>query len=52
MRHKMITHRLLKAKNYSLLIYDECHQLSTNDESEHLDYVKRTVENIPVLFYH
>ena len=49
--HKMITHRLLKAKNYNLLIYVmNATQLSTNDESEHLDYVKRTVGNIPVLF--
>lgn len=49
--HKLITDRLIKAKNYNLLIYVmNATQLSTNDESEHLDYVKRTVGNIPVLF--
>lgn len=49
--HKLITDRLIKAKNYNLLIYVmNATQLSTNDESEHLDYVKRTVGSIPVLF--
>ena len=49
--HKLITDRLIKAKNYNLLIYVmNATQLATNDESEHLDYVKKTVGRTPVLF--
>ncbi len=49
--HKQITERLIKAKNYNLLIYVmNATQLATNDESDHLDYVKKTVGRIPVLF--
>lgn len=49
--HKQITDRLIKAKNYNLLIYImNATQLSTNDESEHLDYVKKTIGRTPILF--
>lgn len=50
-RHKQITERLIKGKNYHLLIYImNATQLGTNDESEHLDYVKKYVGHIPILF--
>ncbi len=49
--HKQITDRLIKAKNYHFLIYImNATQLSTNDESEHLDYVKKSIGRTPVLF--
>lgn len=49
--HKNITDRLIKGKNYNLLIYVmNATQLATNDESSHLDYVKETIGRIPVLF--
>lgn len=50
-KHKQITDRLIKAKNYNMLIYImNATQLSTNDESEHLDYVKKTIGHTPILF--
>lgn len=49
--HKQITDKIIKAKNYNLLIYImNVTQLSTNDESEHLDYVKKTIGRTPILF--
>lgn len=49
--HKKITNRLLEGKKYNLLIYVmNATQLATNDESEHLDYVKKTIGRIPILF--
>lgn len=49
--HRNITDRLMKEKNYNLLIYVmNATQLGTNDESEHLDYVKKTIGKTPVLF--
>lgn len=49
--HKLITERLINAKNYNLLIYVmNVTQLSTNDESEYLDYVKKTIGRVPILF--
>lgn len=50
-KHKEITQRFIKGKNYNLLIYVmNATQLATNDESDHLDFVKKTVGKIPVLF--
>lgn len=49
--HKLITERMIKRKNYHLLIYVmNATQLATNDESEHLDYIKKTVGRTPVMF--
>lgn len=49
--HKIITDKLIKGRNYSLLIYVmNATQLGTNDELEHLDYVKHIVGRTPVLF--
>lgn len=49
--HKLIAERQIKAKKYQLLIYImNATQLSTNDESEHLDFVKKNVGKKPVLF--
>jgi len=49
--HKLITDKLIKGRNYHLLIYVmNATQLGTNDESEHLDYIKRTVGKTPVIF--
>ena len=50
-KHKVITEKLLRGKNYNLLVYImNATQLGTNDESEHLEYVKRTIGRTPVLF--
>lgn len=49
--HKVITDKLIKSKNYNLLIYVmNATQLATNDEDEHLDFVRRTVGRKPVIF--
>ena len=49
--HKIITEKLIKRKNYNLLIYImNATQLGTNDEEVHLEYVKKTVGRTPVLF--
>ncbi len=50
-RHKEITDKLLKSRNYHLLIYVmNATQLATNDEDAHLDYVRQVAGRIPVLF--
>ena len=49
--HKQITDRLIRWKNYNLLIYVmNATQLATNDDSSHLDFVKENIGNTPVLF--
>lgn len=49
--HKEIADRLIKAKKYNLLIYVmNSTQLATNDEDEHLDFVKQRIGRTPVLF--
>lgn len=49
--HKLITDKLIKGRNYHLLIYVmNATQLGTNDESDHLDYVKRVIGRTPVIF--
>lgn len=49
--HKVITDRLIKGKNYHVLVYVmNATQLGTNDESDHLDFVKRAIGRTPVIF--
>ncbi|MCI9175335.1 MAG: hypothetical protein HFH49_10400 [Lachnospiraceae bacterium] len=49
--HRKITNQLIKRRKYNLLIYVmNATQLGTNDEDEHLDYVKRTIGRTPVMF--
>lgn len=49
--HKNITDKLLKRKKYNVLIYlMNFTQLGTNDEAEHLDYVKKIIGRTPIIF--
>lgn len=49
--HRLLAERLIKAKKYRLLVYImNATQLSTNDESGHLDFVKKNAGKKPVLF--
>lgn len=49
--HKAITERLIKGRNYNLLIYVmNATTLGTDDEAQHLDFVKQTIGRTPVLF--
>lgn len=49
--HKEIADRLIKGRKYNLLIYVmNSTQLATNDEDEHLDYVKHTIGRTPIIF--
>lgn len=49
--HKVIAEKLMKKRNYNLLIYVmNATQLSTNDEDGHLDFVKRIIGRTPVIF--
>ena len=49
--HKEIASRLIKAKKFNMLIYVmNSTQLSTNDEDEHLDFVKQSIGRTPILF--
>lgn len=49
--HKEITNKLIKRKNYNLLIYVmNATAPRTTDESEHLEYVKNTIGRTPILF--
>ena len=49
--HKQITDKMIKEGDYNLLIYImNATQLSTNDESEHMEYVKQTMGPPPILF--
>lgn len=51
MSHREVTERFLKARNYNLLIYVmDATQLATNDEDEHLDFVRHTIGRTPVIF--
>lgn len=50
-QHKLIADKLIKDHNYNLLIYVmNATQLATDDENAHLEFVKKAVGNIPVLF--
>lgn len=49
--HKKITDRLIKRRKYNLLIYVmNATQLGTNDDDEHLDYIKQTIGRTPEVF--
>jgi ribosome biogenesis GTPase A len=49
--HKEIADRLIKSKNYNMLIYVmNATQLATNDEDEHLEFVKQRIGRTPILF--
>lgn len=49
--HKKIADKLIEAKNYNLLVYVmNATQLATDDENIHLDFVKKTIGNTPVIF--
>lgn len=50
-KHKLITEKLIKGRKYNLLIYVmNSTQLATNDEDEHLEFVKRTIGRTPIVF--
>lgn len=49
--HREITEAMLKRKRYDLLIYVmNATQLSTNDENEHLEFVRKTIGKTPLIF--
>ena len=49
--HQKIAEQLIKKRNYNMLIYVmNATQLGTNDDSEHLDFIKRTIGRSPILF--
>ena len=49
--HKEIADKMIKKRTYRLLIYImNATQLATNDEDEHLDYVKKVIGRTPILF--
>lgn len=49
--HKKITAKLIKRRKYNLLVYVmNATQLGTNDEEEHLDFIKHTIGRTPVIF--
>jgi GTP-binding protein EngB required for normal cell division len=49
--HKKITDRLITGRNYNLLVYVmNATQLATDDEDEHLEFVKQAIGRTPVIF--
>lgn len=49
--HKEITDKMLRLKKYDLLIYlMNATQLGTNDDEQHLEYVKSIIGRKPVIF--
>ncbi len=49
--HKAMTNRLIKEFDYHIVVYImNATQLGTEDESVHLDYIRKTVGQIPILF--
>ena len=49
--HKLIADRLIKGRRYNLLIYVmNSTQLATNDEQEHLEFVKQTIGRTQIIF--
>lgn len=49
--HRDITRRMLETGNYDILLYVmNATQLATQDEDEHLNFVKKTVGTTPVIF--
>lgn len=50
-KHKLITDQLIKGRRYNLLVYVmNSTQLATNDENEHLEFVKGTIGRTPIIF--
>jgi GTPase Era involved in 16S rRNA processing len=49
--HKLISNELIKGRKYNLLIYVmNSTQLATNDEDEHLEFIKSTIGRTPAIF--
>lgn len=49
--HRKIATQFIKRRKYDLLIYVmNATQLGTNDEDEHLDYVRQTIGKTPIIF--
>ena len=49
--HKLISDKLIKGRKYNLLVYVmNSTQLATNDEDEHLEFVKNTIGRTPIIF--
>lgn len=49
--HRQITHNIIKQKKYDLIIYLlNATQLGTNDDEEHLMFVKNNIGNRPIIF--
>lgn len=49
--HKKITNEMIRKKNYDLMIYlINATQIGTNDDLEHLQYVKKYIGDIPIIF--
>ena len=49
--HKLIAHRLIKGRRFNLLVYVmNSTQLATNDEQEHLEFVKQTIGRTSIIF--
>lgn len=49
--HRYITESQIKGKKYNLLIYlMNATQLGTNDEDEHLEFVKKYIGRTPIIF--
>lgn len=49
--HQKIAGKLIKRRRYNVLIYViNVTQLGTNDEDEHLDFIKQTIGKTPIIF--
>lgn len=49
--HKLISDKLIKGRKYNLLVYVmNSTQLATNDEDEHLEFVKNSIGRTPIIF--
>ena len=50
-KHALVADRLIKKHKYDLLIYIiNATQMGTNDEDNHLNYIKRIIGKTPILF--
>lgn len=49
--HQKIAAQLIKRRKYNMIIYVmNATQLGTNDEDEHLDFIKHTIGRTPIIF--
>lgn len=49
--HQKIAEQLIKSRKYNMLIYVmNATQLGTNDEDEHLDFIKNAIGRTPIIF--